>query len=206
MTIGSYLIDLSMLPQLSIDFSCPGFAKEMIAAQKTRERVIRQRYVNMGMGYVDPMDKDKDDLRDVLIPECEKIDKQIAGSVDTIAASCPLLMTFTMHLLTADVRGDDFLQVILEKSDESPVEHTIEAFTNLRIRDTVCIVAVANPDQYTNLRRGIAPLDKRRMRELEKWPGFRITKGEIEMFSMLFCFEDGYGDRDEDLHLRMWYF
>jgi len=92
------------------------------------------------------------------------------------------------------------------KSDESPVEHTVEAFKNLKIRDTICIVAVATLDQYTNLRQGIALLDEWQMRELEKWPGINIIKGEIEMFSMLFCFEDGYGDRDEDLHLRMWYF
>lgn len=138
----------------------------------------------MGMVYVDLMDKNKDDLRYILVSECEKIDKQIAGSIDAIAARCPLLRTFTMYLLTADVGSDDFLQVILDKSDESPVEHTVEAFKNLKIRHTICIVAVATLDQYTNLRRGIAPLDKRRMRELEKWPGISTTKGEIEMMGI----------------------
>jgi hypothetical protein len=33
MTIGSYLVDLSMLLHLSINFSCLGLAKEMIAAR-----------------------------------------------------------------------------------------------------------------------------------------------------------------------------
>jgi hypothetical protein len=160
----------------------------------------------MGVAYVDPMDKDKDDLRYILVSEYEKIDKHMSGSIDAIAASCPLLRTFTMHLLTADVRSDDFLQVILDKSDESPVEHTVEAFKNLKIRHTICIVAVMRLDQYKNLRRGIAPLDEWQMRELEKWPGISIIKGEVEMFSTLLSFEDDYGDRDEDLHLRMWCF
>lgn len=157
LTIDMTPIRLPMLRHLSVEFCCVGFNDHALTWSTEFSE----------------------------IDEEKSADAQIAAFIDCIAANCPLLRTFTLHLLSTFFRhkrrddrvSKDFLQQALRKAGYRP-SHTTRALRNLKVRDAIAIVGHSAYKEYVykDLQRAIAPLREWKTIEEGTWPGITLTR------------------------------
>lgn len=203
-TIESTQIQLPFLMYLSIDFSCLGLEARL------EKRMLRWYEYQSG--------KDGYDYSDHPEPIAEeKADKQIAACIDSITAKCPLLRTFTLHLLSGhyseepyhlwDDSEKDFLREALE-SEFDRTAHTVQALKKLKVRDTIVIVAVARDHynaidyMYYDVRKVFARVNQWSVLVLRKWPGISLTEKQVREVKCLACVMT----LDYEPEIRLWYF
>ncbi len=136
------------------------------------------------------------------------MDKQVAPCMDTISTNCPLLREFFHHLIFFDCPETfyetmDSLQGTLD-TYHYRTQHTAEALTNLKVRDTIAIVAVGTDAEYATIRSAVAPLEKWQAPNLIRRPGTKPTQAQNHQVSGLLF--GGWGSYHENIHIKMWYF
>lgn len=180
MPIEASQIRLPMLMHLSIGISTQGLCHQLHTAeghpwiQPTKERLAWN----------------------------EEIDLRVATCIDTVLARCPLLRTFTLHILPGECPRDscevaNFLQA---PSQYSKSQHTLSALGNLKVRDTFAIVAEEYTDlpHYEEVRHAIAPNEDWHTLTLKAWPMISLTEEEYELV-------EAGSSRNGHLLVPMWY-
>lgn len=127
-------IRLPLLVHVSIDFCCHSLRDEYA---DDSERMQTWHYNPIG--------------KYPIIEVEEAVDRQIAQCIEIISRKCPLLHSFTLHLLSCVVGHDidirtNILQEALESADHrSRPSYTVKSLKELKVRDTIAVVAVATP-------------------------------------------------------------
>jgi len=136
------------------------------------------------------------------------VDKQVAACTDTISTNCPLLREFSHHLISFDCpetfyKTTDFLQETLDAYHYWN-QHSLEALTDLKVRDTIAIVEVGTEDEYATVRNAVMPLEKWQALNPIKRPGTKLPQAQdYQVGGLLF---GGWGSHHENIHIKMWYF
>lgn len=197
-TIDSTHIRLPLLTHVSIGFCCCRlFDQYLYRSQRMQERPC--------------------DVK-------EAADNQIAKCIDSISANCPLLRTFTLHLLSACTEYEtglpewvdgSFLQTVLERPTYSlegseiisySSARSMDALKRLTVRDTVSIVAVATEhspergDMFRFTREAFAPTEDWNTLVLRGWPGITLSHAQKSEVNDLLC------DLYPCSRIRLWYY
>lgn len=188
-TVEPLQVHLPHLRHLSLDFSCHAIDRE----------IDREKFGST-------------------LPEAGKrvataADKALGKCIDTIAQTCPCLQTLSLYLVSKcpDYAGPygpyqddrDFLQSALTLPAYR-TRYTIEALRNLRVRDTIVVVAAGIHDDYEDLHGAIAPYEDWDKRACKEWPGMTLSHKALDAIkNVLFpsIYNGVYGDKD----VWMWF-
>lgn len=151
----------------------------------------------------------------------EAVDRQFAHCIDAISTNCPLLQSFTLHLLPCKDRHyvedhfKDILQEVLKSAEScSRPSYTIDSLKKLKVRDTIVVVAAAIDElitgyhTYRNVRDAIAPSVDWGMLVLSEWPGISLTRDQNMGVKALMVLPEDYVGRSlrPNANIHLWYY